>query len=131
MEKRGIWKIAAALLVVTTQLSITSTSWADDADKAKRASGDMNVLRVGLEAYHKHFDHLPNETEGLWALMIPEKSADATREWPGFLRKMMFDPWGNEYFFERTGDRSYKLRSYGPDKIRSADDVVEEFRIKP
>ena len=131
MKLGGISGLRPFVTVLMTWLVFALPAVADDAKKARRAVGDMDILKLGLKSYYKHFDHLPNNTEGLWALMIPEKSADESRDWPGFLRKMMLDPWGNEYHFKRVGDMEYGLRSYGPDGIRSDDDVTLGHRVVP
>ena len=112
------------LLVLGFCLGMVNIGSADDAAKNRRASGDLGILKLGMQAYYEEFGHLPTMDEGLWALMVPAKSADPGRKWPGFLRKMMLDPWGHEYFFERLEGAEFRLRSYGKDGIRSDDDIT-------
>ena len=49
---------------------------------------------------------------------------------PTAMRKIRPDPWGTPYVYTRPGER-YEIRSLGPDRVPSSDDIVAEPSALP
>jgi general secretion pathway protein G len=78
------------------------------------ARTDLTALREGLE---------------LWRMRHPTLPDSLAELAPDHVRRVRPDPWGTPYAYTHDGDR-VDLRSYGPDRVASADDVREDADAK-
>lgn len=86
--------------------------------KVTTAKGHITNYQNNLELYRLNLGVLPEEEDGLEALVTPPASlADPTLYPPGgFIRKLEADPWGNPYIYVYPGENGeYDIISYGAD----------------
>jgi general secretion pathway protein G len=84
--------------------------------------GGMNTA---LKLFQVDIGRFPTTAEGLEALIVKPGTAAG---WQGpYVEKksQLIDPWGNEYRYERPGThgQEYDLFSFGPDGVKSEDDI--------
>jgi general secretion pathway protein G len=89
------------------------------------------VLVPKIEALRSDIGRYPTDKEGLDLLLHPPRDETLKKMWHGpYLDlgslRLLKDPWGMPYQYEFPGTRSgtaFDVFSFGPDKIRSADDI--------
>jgi len=93
------------------------------------ARTDLAMLERAIGAFQTDMDRIPTHTEGLNALVVQPREAEA---WSGpyVKRGVPNDPWGNAYVYHRArprGAKDYTVLSRGPDGIEgTSDDVLNE-----
>ena len=95
--------------------------------KETRVKGDFTTLTAALRSYETSNIFLPTSKQGLLALTEKPTSKPVPKNWKPFLKKVLHDPWGNEYGYARPGKNDpngFDLWSIGPDgKQGTADDM--------
>ena len=95
------------------------------------AKSKMAKIEGALAEFHFHCGRLPNDSEGLEALIIMPDELDG--KWAGRYCKPsdLLDPWGNEYLYAEgsgeIGDIEYELMSYGADGAEGGEGVNEDI----
>ena len=89
-----------------------------------KADIEMNIA-TALKLYQLDHGKFPTTEEGIDILLAPPP---AGKSWQGpYLEKKPLDSWGHPYQYQSPGSHrsySYDLSSFGPDGVKSADDVV-------
>jgi general secretion pathway protein G len=100
--------------------------------KTKRdiARSKMAKIEASIEQFRLDCGRLPDESEGLEALIEPP--ADLEEQWSGpYVKKsMLLDPWKNPYVFMPEGIvniNSYDLISYGADGAEGGEGDNEDI----
>jgi general secretion pathway protein G len=88
----------------------------------------LSNIPSSLDLYELDNGTYPSTEQGLDALLSkPSGSSEATN-WQGpYLKKRPIDPWGSEYQYRYPSQHQrldYDLYSFGPDKIKSDDDIT-------
>lgn len=98
-----------------------------DVGKESRVKADLNTLTAALRTYETQNLVLPTTQQGILALVEKPKSKPVPKSWRPFLKKVIVDPWGNEYQYQRPGKKDpsgFDLYSKGPDgEAGTADDI--------
>ncbi|MBS1714236.1 MAG: type II secretion system major pseudopilin GspG [Armatimonadetes bacterium] len=102
-----ILAILAALIVPRV---VNKTS---DAKRSKAAS-DISSLHTALNNFRLDCDRFPTSEEGLAALRSQPADVPGWRG-PYLDKPLPPDPWGNEYYYENTGNDNFVVMSYGAD----------------
>ncbi len=96
------------------------------ADRAKvtKAQADIQELKQALDRYYLDNGSYPTTDQGLNALITAPTSGSVPTNYEqgGYIEKLPNDPWGTPYFYQSDGN-SYVLKSYGPDRVQSGDDI--------
>ena len=102
--------------------------------EAKRgiAKSKMAIIEGGLVKFQYHCGRVPNDSEGLEALL--EAPSDLEEKWNGpYLKKSdLLDPWGNPYIYVEEGmynPGSFDLISFGADKVEGGEEKTENEDI--
>ena len=82
-----------------------------DSSKVKTAQTQIQMLGTALDAHRLDTGRYPSSLQQLRA------SDDTGWDGPYLPKEIPFDPWGNQYHYELSGEnaRSYILMSYGSD----------------
>jgi general secretion pathway protein G len=76
-------------------------------------------IAKSVNLYKLRFGSFPDASEGLQALVNPKKGEP-------LMERLPKDPWGEEYIYTIPGVKnpaSFDVRSKGPDKVESDDDI--------
>lgn len=115
-------------MMILGSLVLTATGRGGKAHISKaqiNARKSMDALAVALGRYKFHVGDYPSTEEGLAALTnITPKVVG----WNGpYCKRIVNDPWGNPYFYERLESGHPILYSRGPDgKMGSIDDIMPD-----
>ena len=95
--------------------------------KETRVKADFTTLTAALRTYETSNTFLPTTKQGLLALTEKPTAKPQPKNWKPFLKKVLLDPWGNEYGYARPGKHDtngFDLWSVGPDgKQGTGDDI--------
>lgn len=126
--KRGIvfYLVIIMGLAILGSLVLSATGRGGKAHISKaqiNARKSMDALAVALGRYKFHVGHYPSTEEGLAALtnLTPKVVG-----WNGpYCKRIVKDPWGNDYYYERLDEGYPILYSRGPDgRMGSIDDIM-------
>jgi len=85
-----------------------------------------NALEAPLFSYKANMGSYPTTQQGLKAL-LKSPGGSNSEQWSGpYIKKLPKDPWKNDYQYEFPGKKNtngYDLYSFGPDGIKSEDDI--------
>jgi len=126
-------EILLVVVIIGVLAAMIIPNFAGKSEDAKVAAARADIeanLATALDMYEIETGHYPTTEQGLKALLEKPTTAPVPDNWKGpYLKKrrMPKDPWGNPYAYTSPGVHntdSYDLSSYGPDKVESADDIV-------
>lgn len=103
-----------------------------DVGKEKRVHGDLNTISAAMRAYETQNLFLPSTDQGVMALVEKPSSRPQPKNWRPFLKKMLLDPWGNPYHYQRPGSRDkggFDIYSAGPDGIPDNGDDIGNWDL--
>ncbi|MDA0989998.1 MAG: type II secretion system protein GspG [Verrucomicrobia bacterium] len=85
------------------------------------AEGELNILRAGIELFHRDCRRYPEADEGLWVLVVNPGNTS----WNGpYVNVVKRDPWGLQYGYTISSNGP-NVFSAGPDKKDgTADDLT-------
>ena len=123
-RQRGITLVE--LLVVISILALISTIVVlnvlpeQDRARVRKAKIDIGVIEAALDQYRLDMAQYPTTEQGLDALSdVPRDVRQPENYRPGGYLKSgaLLDPWGEQYVYERPGDRggAFDLYSLGAD----------------
>lgn len=124
------------LMVVIVILSILAVYMAprligrDDQARQLRARVDIEALETALKLYRLDTGTYPTTQQGLEALVEQPEGVTNWRE-GGYLdkRRLLKDPWGNEYVYLSPGTRGdFDIISYGADGQPGGEGVNADIR---
>jgi general secretion pathway protein G len=95
--------------------------------KETRVKADFTTVTAALRTYETSNTFLPTSKQGLMALTEMPTAKPKPKNWKVLLKKILLDPWGNEYGYARPGKHDpdgFDIWSIGPDgKQGTADDM--------
>lgn len=102
-------------------------------EEARRAAVQLAIdnFALVLDMFELDNGRYPTTEQGLKVLLTEPRTIPELKNWGGpYIKKPRFnDPWGNPYVYSSPGpgDKSYELKSYGPDgKEGGGDDIVAD-----
>ncbi|MCF7870594.1 MAG: type II secretion system major pseudopilin GspG [Candidatus Omnitrophica bacterium] len=88
----------------------------------------MSNIPSALDLYELDNGAYPSTEQGLDALLSKPAGSPQPNNWNGpYLKKKPIDPWGSEYQYRYPSQHQrldYDLYSFGPDQVKSDDDVT-------
>ncbi|MCL4103529.1 UNVERIFIED_CONTAM: hypothetical protein GTU68_059608 [Idotea baltica] len=103
-----------------------------DVGKESRVKADINTVTAALRTYETQNMFLPTSKQGIMALVEKPSSRPQPKNWRPFLKKMLLDPWGNEYQYLRPGKRDksgFDIFSMGPDGVAGNEDDIGNWDL--
>ena len=103
-----------------------------DVGKEKRVKGDINTITAAVRAYEVANGFLPTTQQGVMALVEMPTTKPQPQSWRKFLKKMLIDPWGNEYHYEYPGTKDasgFDIYSAGPDRTPGTEDDIGNWDL--
>ncbi len=121
-----IIEILIVIALIGTIMTIVMTNVIKSSDEAKvdLAKIAASQLENALRLYKLNNNKYPTTDEGLGALLQAPAGA---KNWRGPYTEAdkLKDPWGNDFGYESTGNKAFKIRSAGLDaEMNTEDDVV-------
>lgn len=121
-----IIEILIVIALIGTIMTIVMTNVLQKSDEAKvdLAKIAASQLENALRLYKLNNNRFPTTDEGLQALLQAPAGA---KNWRGPYTEAdkLKDPWGNDFSYEATGSKSFKIRSAGQDgEMNNEDDVI-------
>ncbi|HOK08423.1 MAG TPA: type II secretion system protein GspG [Candidatus Hydrogenedens sp.] len=92
--------VIAIIAILATTVGIYVFGALDDADQAK-AKAEISNLKTAVQMYRIKNKRLPNTLDEAAQFLDPPK--------------VPLDPWGNPYIYQKEGNSSFKIMSYGAD----------------
>lgn len=118
-----IIEILIVIALIGTIMTIVMTNVLQKSDEAKVDLAKISMKKLGenIQLFRHDANHVPQEGEGLEALI--EKPASAAR-WKGPYTEpdKLEDPWGNKYVYQAIDRTKYTITSVGPDGEVGTDD---------
>ena len=114
-------ELMVVILIMSLLAAVIFVNVAPVGDRSRiaKAQADIATLESALEQYSLDMFRYPSEADGLAALTTAPAGAEAANYRPGgYIRRIQFDPWGNEYQYVNPAQRStgaYDLFSFGAD----------------
>ncbi|MES2745926.1 MAG: type II secretion system major pseudopilin GspG [Bdellovibrionota bacterium] len=121
-----IIEILIVIALIGTIMTIVMTNVLQKSDEAKvdLARIAASQLENALRLYKLNNNKFPTTDEGLQALLVAPGGA---KNWRGPYTEAdkLKDPWGNDFSYESTSAKSFKIRSAGQDtEMNNEDDVI-------
>ena len=121
-----IIEILIVIALIGTIMTIVMTNVLQKGDEAKvdLAKIAASQLENSLRLYKLNNNRYPTTEESLQALISAPPGA---KNWRGPYTEpdKLKDPWGNDFTYESTGAKTFKIRSPGQDsELNTEDDVV-------
>lgn len=128
-RRRGGFTLMEVLLVLVILVILGSMAGIFIRSARKKANIDAARSQIGLfensiSLYELHMMQYPSSNEGLQALLTP--AGDSTN-WAGpYLNKptVPLDPWGNPYQYQLQDAETYRIWSFGPDRVDGTEDDI-------
>jgi hypothetical protein len=115
LEKFYDWVVAVFIVeLMTIAVAINVKGAMDHADH-DIALLDVLNLRGAVEGWQTHHTSLPDDLDAL----VPSE-----------VRRLRPDPWGTPYVYVRRGE-CFEVRSLGPDRVPSGDDIQRDTGGEP
>lgn len=101
-------EIMVVVVIIGILASVVVPRIMDNPDKARSAKVKADLQRLGgaLDLYRLDNYIYPTTDQGLEALVSEPTSAPQPPNWKrgGYIKKLLADPWGNEYFYLSPGE---------------------------
>lgn len=101
--------------------------------KSTKAKADISTITSALRAYEAQNLFLPTSQQGVKALVFKPNSRPKPKLWKPFMKeKLLLDPWGNEYQYQRPGKKDqggFDLYSSGEDGVAGTEDDIGNWDL--
>jgi general secretion pathway protein G len=97
------------------------------------AKADIAAIDTALGMYDADNQCLPDNNQGLQALMTKPSMPPIPKKWSGpYLKKSPTDPWGQPYRYHCPGrdNKDCDIWSIGPDGREGSEDDIKSWEIK-
>jgi len=120
------------LVILATLAAIVVPKFAGRSKQAKVTAAQTQIsnFEIVLDAFEVDNGFYPKGSDGLEALVDKPSNANNWRG-PYLKQDIPFDPWGNEYIYEKPGkynSEAYDLYSLGPDGRVGGDDDITNWK---
>ncbi|HOV32464.1 MAG TPA: type II secretion system protein GspG [Candidatus Hydrogenedens sp.] len=92
--------VIAIIAILATTVGVYVFGALDDADQAK-AKAEISNMKTAVQMYRIKNKRLPNTLDEIAQFLDPPK--------------VPLDPWGNPYTYQKEGNSSFKIVSFGAD----------------
>ncbi|HEY0789950.1 MAG TPA: type II secretion system major pseudopilin GspG [Chthoniobacterales bacterium] len=123
--------LVVAIIAVIAGGVIIKMSGALDVAKIQRAEQDIANIYSSLKLYEARNNSMPEQGQGLEALVSPPTSGTAPPNWIRLMDSLPIDPWGTPYQYRNPGKKDSSgvdVFSFGPDHKESADDIYRRVQ---
>jgi general secretion pathway protein G len=126
-------EIMLVIIIISVLVAMVAPSLSGRGEQARIAAARTDIeanLTTALDLYEIDSGRYPTTEQGLRALLEKPQSTPIPVNWNGSYlkkKKMPTDPWGQPYVYVAPGIQNkedFDLSSYGPDGIKSEDDIV-------
>ena len=107
--------IVITLMAALMAIIGTNVIGASDRANIKMAEMDLNTFKGACNEYRIYYKKYPSNLDDL--IKTPDNKPLLDAE------EIQLDPWGNEYVFDKTGNK-IKITSYGPDGSENTEDDI-------
>jgi len=118
--------LVVAIIAVIAGGVIVKMTGALDVAKIQRAEQDINNLYSALKLYEARNYQMPDQGQGLEALVSPPTAGTRPPNWTKLMDSMPVDPWNTPYQYRNPGKRDpsgVDVFSFGPDRKEGPNNI--------
>lgn len=101
--------------------------------KETKAKADISTISSALRAYEAQNLYLPTTQQSIKALVHKPSSRPVPKSWKPYMKeKLLLDPWGNQYQYQRPGKKDnggFDLYSVGEDGVSGTSDDIGNWDL--
>jgi general secretion pathway protein G len=118
--------LVVAIIAVIAGGVIVKMTGALDVAKIQRTEQDINNLYSALKLYEARNYQMPDQSQGLEALVSPPTTGARPANWTKLMDSMPVDPWNTPYQYRNPGKRDpsgVDVFSFGPDRKEGRNNI--------
>jgi general secretion pathway protein G len=118
--------LVVAIIAVIAGGVIVKMTGALDVAKIQRTEQDINNLYSALKLYEARNYQMPDQSQGLQALVNPPTTGARPPNWTKLMDSMPVDPWNTPYQYRNPGKRDpsgVDVFSFGPDRKEGPNNI--------
>jgi general secretion pathway protein G len=118
--------LVVAIIAVIAGGVIVKMTGALDVAKIQRAEQDINNIYSALKLYEARNYQMPDQGQGLEALVSPPTAGAKPANWTKLMDSMPVDPWNTPYQYRNPGKRDpsgVDVFSFGPDRKEGPNNI--------
>jgi general secretion pathway protein G len=118
--------LVVAIIAVIAGGVIVKMTGALDVAKIQRTEQDINNLYSALKLYEARNYQMPDQSQGLQALVSPPTTGARPANWTKLMDSMPVDPWNTPYQYRNPGKRDpsgVDVFSFGPDRKEGPNNI--------
>ncbi len=122
--------IVVVILGILASIVVPNIMGSPDEARIVKAKQDIRTLEGALNLYKLDNFNYPSTDQGLEALVSKPSGQPEAKNWKkkGYLKKLLKDPWGNEYLYLNSGaDGDINIFSYGSDGRKGGVDSAADI----
>jgi general secretion pathway protein G len=118
--------LVVAIIAVIAGGVIVKMTGALDVAKIQRTEQDINNIYSALKLYEARNYQMPDQSQGLEALVSPPNSGSKPANWTKLMDSVPIDPWNTPYQYRNPGKRDpsgVDIYSLGPNRKDGAGNI--------
>ena len=118
--------LVVAIIAVIAGGVIVKMTGALDVAKIQRTEQDINNIYSALKLYEARNYQMPDQSQGLEALISPPTAGAKPLNWTKLMDSMPVDPWNTPYQYRNPGKRDpsgIDVFSFGPDRKEGPNNI--------
>jgi general secretion pathway protein G len=118
--------LVVAIIAVIAGGVIVKMTGALDVAKIQRTEQDINNIYSALKLYEARNYQMPDQSQGLEALVSPPSSGSKPANWTKLMDSVPIDPWNTPYQYRNPGKRDpsgVDIYSLGPSRKDGAGNI--------
>jgi len=118
--------LVVAIIAVIAGGVIVKMTGALDVAKIQRTEQDINNLYSALKLYEARNYQMPDQSQGLQALVTIPTTGPKPANWTKLMDSMPVDPWNTPYQYRNPGKRDpsgVDVFSFGPDRKEGPNNI--------
>jgi len=118
--------LVVAIIAVIAGGVIVKMTGALDVAKIQRTEQDINNIYSALKLYEARNYQMPDQSQGLGALISPPTTGAKPPNWTKLMDSMPVDPWNTPYQYRNPGKRDpsgVDVFSFGPDRKEGPNNI--------
>ena len=118
--------LVVAIIAVIAGGVIVKMTGALDVAKIQRTEQDINNIYSALKLYEARNYQMPDQSQGLEALISPPTTGAKPANWTKLMDSMPVDPWNTPYQYRNPGKRDpsgVDVFSFGPDRKEGPNNI--------
>src|ERR1700676_3997007 len=100
--------------------------------KIQRTEQDINNIYSALKLYEARNYQMPDQSQGLEALVSPPNSGSKPANWTKLMDSVPIDPWNTPYQYRNPGKRDpsgVDIFSFGPDRKEGPNNIYRRVKL--